>query len=377
MTRIAYLPGDGIGPEVCAVARCVLEAAGFQAEWVELPIGWREWCERGEALPQATLDALRTCDAGLFGAITSKPDDEAQRELAPRLRGKGLSYRSPILRLRQELDLWANIRPVVTHGGNPNNLSPTVDLVLFRENTEGLYAGVEAHPFPTAVRDAWRAARPSAPLPAAGEDTAVSLRVVTRKATERIVRAAFEYATAEGRQKVTLIEKSNVLRATGGFVRRIFYEVAKGFPSIQTEDVHVDAACAEAVRRPQRFDVVVATNLFGDIFSDVAAEVAGGLPLATACNRGDRFALFEPVHGSAPDIAGKGIANPLGAVLAAAWMARYAGQESVAERVESAVNTLLLERRALPRDLGGSTDPLGVQEALLTGVAEAEQKANV
>lgn len=363
MRRIAYLPGDGIGPEVLGVARRVLEAAGFEAEWVELPIGWKEWCEHGEALPSETLRAIRTTEAGLFGAITSKPDDEAERELAPHLRGRGLRYRSPILRLRQELGLWANVRPARTMAGR--NTSHPIDLVLFRENTEGLYSGIESAAFTPELRNAWANVVPSAKLPATGPDTAVSLRVVTRAATEHIVTAAFEYAAANGRRRVTLIEKANVLRATGGLVRTVFHEIARAHPTIKADELHVDAACAQLVKDPTRFDVVVATNLFGDIFSDVAAEVAGGLPLATSCNRSETYALFEPVHGSAPDIAGRGLANPLGAVLAGAWLARHVGEEGVGRAVEVAVERILMDGQTLPFDLGGSASTRMIETALL------------
>lgn len=306
MTHVACLPGDGIGPEVTAVARRVLETAGLEATWSEHMVGWTCWTTDGDPLPSETLDACREADAVLFGAITSQPDAEAQAALPEHLRD-GRSYRSPILRLRRELGLWANVRPAS---------GPGIDLVLFRENTEGLYAGVERRPDP---------------------DTAVTERVITRAATTRICEAAFEHAERHGRSKVTLIEKANVLRATGGLVREVFHAVAARHPGIQAEELHVDAACALLVRDPGRFDVVVATNLFGDIFSDVAAEVAGGIGTAASANLGDARGLFEPVHGSAPDIAGRGLADPRGAVAAGAMMARHLGQTAVAERVENAL----------------------------------------
>jgi isocitrate/isopropylmalate dehydrogenase len=362
--RIAYLPGDGVGPEVLAVARRVLEAAGIHAEWDERPVGWAEWCRSGEPLPASTLEACRRADAILFGAITSQPDVEAEAALAPELRGRGLRYASPILRLRRELDLGVNIRPVHAWPGNPLNLRDDVDLVIFRENTEGLYAGIEAHPFGPELRAAW-AQMGATRLPPAGPDTAVSLRVVTRRATERLAEAAFAYAHRNGRRRVTLVEKPNVLRVSGGFVRRIFFEVAARYPTIATDELHVDAACAALVRRPHTFDVMVATNLFGDILSDVAAEVAGGLPLAASANVGERHALFEPVHGSAPDVAGRGTANPLGAVLAGALLARHVGQGDVAARVEAAVARLLAEGAARPVDLGGHARTADVESALV------------
>lgn len=379
MTRVAYLPGDGIGREVLPVARKVLDAAGFQADWVELPMGWDEWRTHGDALPASTLAALRRCDAGLLGAVTSKPDAEAERELAPSLRGRGLRYRSPIVRLRQELNLYANVRPIRSYLGNPRNLSDDVDLVIFRENTEDLYAGLETRGFPQTLAEAWRQAAPDARIPPIGNSTAITGRVITRQATERLIRGAFEYASREGRKKVTLVEKANVMRATGGLVREIFQEVAAGFPSIEAAEENIDAACARLVRRPGDFDVLVATNLFGDILSDIAAEVAGGLPLAPSGNLGDGFGLFEPVHGSAPDIAGRGVANPLGAVLAAAMLARHLGQQEMAEAVEQAVARLVAHGRFRPRDLGGTTSTSDVGDALSAAIrgqwAEVAQRS--
>ncbi len=369
MTRIAFLPGDGVGPEVLAVARDVLVAAGFDADWVEAPVGWDPWRRHGDALPEETLRAARSADAVLFGAITSKGEPEAEAELDASLRGQGLRYRSPILRLRRELALHTNIRPARAWAGNPNVVNPEIDLVVFRENSEGLYAGLELHPFPPEVRDAWASADPDSVLPEAADDTAVALRVVTRRATQRLVESAFQYALDEGRSTVTLVEKANVLRKTGGLVRRVFHEVAAEHPEIATHEMHIDAACARLVRDPAAFDVVVATNLFGDILSDVAAEVAGGLALAPSGNLGEEHTLFEPVHGSAPDVAGTGRANPIGAVLAGAMLARHVGQEDVAARVEDAVASLIAEQSALPLDLGGSATTVQVSDALVRRLA--------
>lgn len=308
--HVACLPGDGIGPEVVTVARRVLEAAGLEATWSEHPVGWSCWTADGDPLPPETLAACREADAVLFGAITSQPEAEAQAALPEHLRD-GRRYRSPILRLRRELGLWANVRPA---------RGPRIDLVLWRENTEGLYAGVERRPDP---------------------DTAVTERVITRAATTRICEAAFDHAERHGRGRVTLVEKANVLRATGGLVREVFWAVARRHTGVEADELHVDAACALLVRDPGRFDVVVATNLFGDIFSDVAAEVAGGIGTAASANLGETHALFEPVHGSAPDIAGRGVADPRGAVAAGAMMARHLGQETVADRVETALARVL------------------------------------
>ncbi|HUR24988.1 MAG TPA: isocitrate/isopropylmalate dehydrogenase family protein [Candidatus Thermoplasmatota archaeon] len=351
--RIAVLAGDGIGPEVTAVAVRVLQAAWFQGSFTQHAVGWSEWCARGDPLPAATLRACKEADAVLFGAITSKPETEAQAEVAPHLRGT-VRYRSPIVRLRKELDLYANVRPCQGNG---------MDLVLFREATEGLYAGFEA----AAPGPALRAEFPGLPA-----DAAVSLRVVTPGGAGRICEAAFAYARANGRRRVTLVEKANVLRETGGLMRREFRAVAARFPDLVADELHVDAACARVVSHPGDLDVAVATNLFGDILSDVAAEVSGGLPLAASSSLGARHALFEPVHGSAPDIAGRGIANPLGAVRAAAMLARHLGQPEVAGRIEAAVASLLAVGTVLPRDLGGSAGTAQVEAALLATLSQLD-----
>lgn len=351
--RIALLPGDGIGPEVTAVARRVAEAAGLQAHWQEHAVGWDEWCQRGNPLPDETLDGCRDADAVFLGAVTSKGEREAEQELAPWLQGQGLRYTSPILQLRRSLGLHTNLRPAIGNG---------MRLMVFRENSEGLYAGHEAHPVPEGLR----AHFPGLPT---GADTAITLRVVTRAAIERVARSAFAYAQAHGEHRVTLVEKPNVLRATGALVQAAFDDVAKEFPKIDTETLNIDAACALLVRDPSRFQVIVATNLFGDILSDLAAELSGALSLAASANLGDAHALFEPVHGSAPDIAGQGIANPLGAVRSAAMMARHLGQGDVADRIDKAVDTVLANADLRSRDQGGEASTEMIEQGLLAALA--------
>lgn len=366
MTRVALLPGDGIGREVLPVARRVLEAAGFSTTWVELPVGWDEWRARGDALPPETLDALKSCRAAFFGAITSKGPADAERELAPRLKGRGLRYASPILRIRRAFDLGINLRPVRSFPGNPRVRLGPVDLVILRENTEDVYAEIELRPTPKEVLDAWRrAGTPPDRLPAAGPDTALTLRVVTRERTRRLMESAFQHAARRPRGRVSLLEKANVMRATGGLVQEVFREVAAQHPKSRTEELQIDAACAFLVREPARFDVVATTNLFGDIFSDLAAEVAGGLGLAPSANLGKFFALFEPVHGSAPDIAGRGVANPIAAVLSGAMLASHLGASEAANRVERAVEAWFQGKGPFPADLGGRANTAGVERALL------------
>jgi isocitrate/isopropylmalate dehydrogenase len=352
MTRIAFLPGDGIGREVLPAARTVLEAAGFKGEWLELPVGWDEWTRNGDALPPATIAAMDRTKAAFFGAITSKGEAEAMAELSPKLRNKGLRYESPILRLRRTFDLAINYRPVRAWPGIEGRAG--ADMHLFRENTEDVYAGVEVSPVPEALINAWEEAGVrKALLPAPGPDTAITARVITRRRTQALVDAAFDFASRRKRRKVTLLEKANVMRRTGALVQDVFRGAAARHPSIQHEELQIDAACALVVRDPARFDVVAATNLFGDIFSDVAAEMGGGLGLAPSANIGTAYALFEPVHGSAPDIAGQGIANPVAAVLSGALLAGHLGQPEVARRVEDAVLRWFRDGQAKTKDLGG------------------------
>lgn len=352
MTRIAFLPGDGIGREVLPAARTVLEAAGMKAEWIELPVGWDEWRTNGDALPANTIAEMQRTKAAFFGAITSKGEAEAAAELTPKFRNKGLRYESPILRLRRTFDLAINYRPVRSWPGVDHRSN--VDMHLFRENTEDVYAGVEAGPVPEALIAAWEAAGVRKDLlPQPGADTAITARIITRRRTQALVDAAFEFAEKRKRRKVTLLEKANVMRRTGALVQDVFRAAAKHHPQLQAEELQVDAGCALVVRDPARFDVVAATNLFGDIFSDVAAEMGGGLGLAPSANVGSAYALFEPVHGSAPDIAGKGVANPVAAVLSGALLADHLGQIDVARRVETAVTSWFRDGKAKTKDLGG------------------------
>ncbi|MFQ6039065.1 MAG: isocitrate/isopropylmalate dehydrogenase family protein, partial [Candidatus Aminicenantales bacterium] len=269
-TRIAVLPGDGVGRDVMEAALLVLERIDLEAEYIEGEIGWEFWCREGNPLPDRTMAMLKDTDVCLFGAITSKPKEDALRELAPELREKGYSYFSPIVRLRQEFDLYTNLRPCKAYPGNPLNYRDDVDLVIFRENTEGMYAGVEFHPLPEEVRKALLIhpkMKKFHNIPA--EDIALSTRIMTRKACTRILRRAFEYAQSHGRRSVTIVEKPNVLRETGGFILDIAREMAREYPDIEFREANVDAMAMWLVKNPQDYDVLVAENLFGDIISDL------------------------------------------------------------------------------------------------------------
>ncbi|MBU0719651.1 MAG: isocitrate/isopropylmalate dehydrogenase family protein, partial [Planctomycetes bacterium] len=270
--KIAWMPGDGVGNDVMEAARIVLDALKLDAEYVPADIGWEFWCKEGNPLPDRTVKTLRTTQCALFGAITSKPVAEAAKELAPSLQDRGLAYFSPIVRLRQEFNLHTNLRPCKAYPGNPLNYRDGIDLVVFRENTEGLYAGVEFHPIPRAVFDAL-SVNPKMRRFAEHDlaDLALSTRIMSRGACRNIVTKAFEYARKFGRKSVTVVEKPNVLRETGGLMVRTAREVARDYPDIPLWETNIDAQCMWLVKNPLDYDVLVAENMFGDIISDLAA----------------------------------------------------------------------------------------------------------
>ncbi len=367
MYKIAWLPGDGIGNDVMDAARVVLDALKLDAEYVHADIGWEFWRNEGEALPQRTIDILKSSHCALFGAITSKPKEEAEAELVPHLRGKGLVYRSPIVRLRQMFDLYTNLRPCKAYRGNPLNYRDDIDLVVFRENTEGLYAGVEFHPVPDNVRraldDSSSAMRAFKEI--ASDDLAITARVITRRGAERIVRRAFEYAQKHGYPTVTLIEKPNVLRETSGLMTRVAREVARDFPAIALGEANIDAMMMWLVKNPQQYGVLVTSNLFGDVVSDLCAQLVGGLGFAASGNIGDQFAVFEPTHGSAPKYAGQNKVNPIATFLAAKLMLDWLGETEKATRLENAIAAVIAEGRVRTYDMGGKRTTMEMAEAVV------------
>lgn len=366
MYRIAWMPGDGIGNDVMAAARVVLDALKLDAQYVDADIGWEFWRSEGDALPARTIEILKSSHCALFGAVTSKPKEEAEEELAPDLRGQGLVYRSPIVRLRQMFDLYTNLRPCKAYRGNPLNYRDDIDLVVFRENTEGLYAGVEFHPLPDNVRRALEEA--SAPMSAfkevASEDIALTARIITRRGAERIVRRAFEYAQKHGYPTVTLIEKPNVLRETSGLMTRVARQVAKDFPKIELWETNIDAMMMWLVKNPQQYGVLVTSNLFGDVVSDLCAQLVGGLGFAASGNIGDKFAVFEPTHGSAPKYAGQNKVNPIATFLAAKLMLDWLGEKEKASRLENAIAAVVAEGRVRTYDMGGQSTTMEMAEAV-------------
>jgi isocitrate/isopropylmalate dehydrogenase len=364
--RIAWLPGDGIGKEVMEAARIVLDAVHLNAEYIPGDIGWDFWCREGDAFPRRTVDLLGNVDAAMFGAITSKPAKAAEAELVPALRAKGLVYRSPIVRMRQMFDLYICQRPCKAYPGNPLNLKDAIDIVVFRENTEDLYSGVEFSPVPRELADLLgNISPPFAPfrdIPPG--EYAISCKVNTRKGSERIVRAAFEFAKKHGRKKITVVHKANVVRATDGLFFEEAKKVAKEFPEFQMDDANVDAICMWLLKNPLGYDVLVAPNLYGDIISDLAAQMVGGLGFGCSGNIGANLAVFEPSHGSAPKYAGQYKVNPIATILAAKMMLDWLGETEKGTRVEEATASVIREGQVRTYDMGGSAKTLDLARAI-------------
>lgn len=316
MYRIAVIPGDGIGKEVMEATLHVLEAIDVEFDYTFADAGDEYLEKTGVALPQETIDIVKASQACLFGAA-------------------GESAADVIVKMRQELDLYANLRPVKSYPGT-KSLFGNLDFVIVRENTEGLYIGMEEET----------------------EEGATALRVITRKASEKICKYAFEYAKTTGRKKVTAVHKANVLKKTDGLFKETFYKVAEDYPDMELDDLYVDATAMFFITKPEMFDVIVTTNLFGDILSDEGAGLVGGLGLIPSANIGDKQGLFEPVHGSAPGIAGKGIANPSAMILSAVLMLDYLEENEAARKIENALVDVLAEGKVVTPDMGGNASTM-------------------
>ncbi len=361
---VVTMPGDGIGNQVLPEALRILKAAGFDAEYVHADIGWECWCREGNALPQRTVELLAKHRLGLFGAITSKPKKEAEAELRPELKGKGHSYFSPIVTMRQRFHLDTCIRPCISFPGNPLNFirkgtdggfdEPLVNVVVFRQNTEGLYAGVEWSNPPEQVRAAL-ATHPKfkAFAAVAGSDLAISVRVITRKAARKIATAAFEWARKYDYKSVTICEKPNVLRETSGLMEEEAKAVAKEYPAIALWSTNIDAQTMWLTKNPEEYGVIVASNLFGDVISDAFAGLTGGLGFAASGNIGDEVAVFEPTHGSAPKYAelDPPIVNPIAMFLSAVMMLEHVGEIEKARRIRTAIAAVVKEGKVRTYDM--------------------------
>ena len=365
--RIALMPGDGVGVDVMDAASMVLDHLALDADYIPTDVGWRFWCSEGNALPERTIEIIRKCDCALFGAITSKPKAEAAKELAPELQGKELVYRSPIVELRQMFDLYTNFRPCKAFAGNPLNYRDDIDIVVFRENTEGLYSGVEFFPFPDELRNAIsrlnRAIERFKDIPS--DEIAVALRVITKNGARRIVKKAFEYAQEFGYKTVTLVEKPNVLRETSGLMSREAHSVAAEYPDIRLQETNIDAQVMWLIKNPNDYGVLVTSNLFGDILSDLAAQLVGGLGFAASGNIGKEFAIFEPTHGSAPKYAGQYKVNPTAMFLAVKLMLDWLGEKDKAAALEAAIASVIAEGKITTYDMGGSASTMDMAGAVV------------
>jgi len=362
--KIAWLPGDGVGNDVMEAAKIVLDALKFDAEYIHGDIGWEFWCKEGDPLPQRTIEMLKKTDCALFGAITSKPKEEAAKELIPELQDKGYIYSSPIVRLRQEFNLRTNLRPCKAYTGNPLNYKEGIDITVFRENTEDLYSGVEFHPIPKDVMDVLNTNHPKmkrfAELPL--DDVAISLRIITRKGAQNIIRDAFEYAKKHNKKNVTIVEKPNVIRETSGLMIREARKIARDYPNIELWETNIDAQCMWLVKNPEDYDVLVTSNMFGDIVSDLSAQLVGGLGFASSGNIGDNYAVFEPTHGSAPKYDGQYKVNPIAMLLSVKLMLDWLDEGESRDKLENAISKVIKEGKVRTYDMGGTSSTLEVAE---------------
>ena len=363
---IVALPGDGIGRVVLEETIRVLEKAGFNADYVEGDIGWEFWKKEGNPLPNRTIDLLKEHKIGLFGAITSKPKDEAFTELDPALREKGLVYSSPIVGLRQHFNLDVCIRPCRTYKGNPLNFirrgqngtieEPEIDVAIFRQNTEGLYGGVEWSNPPDLVYDGLAShpkfAKNFGDVPR--EELSISTRIFTKKATERILRAAFDYARKFDYKSVTVCEKPNVIRETSGMMYKMAQEIqAADYKEIELWNTNIDAQMMWLTKNPEPYGVIVAGNMFGDIVSDGFAGLIGGLGFACSANLGEEVSVFEPTHGSAPKYADYpvSIVNPIAMMESACMMLDHIDETEISERIRSSIAKVIVEGNVRTYDM--------------------------
>ena len=383
---VVTMPGDGIGKTVLPEALRVLDAVGFEADYVHADIGWEFWVNEGNALPDRTIKLLEEHRLGLFGAITSKPKDKAAAEISPALKDKGYVYYSPIVGMRQHFDLDLCIRPCRSFPGNPLNFirrkadgfdEPAVDVVIFRQNTEGLYAGVEWTGPPAEVRRALETHKKMAKFTdVPSEDLAVSTRIFTRGACHRICEEAFAYAKKFGYKSVTICEKPNVIRETSGMMEFEAKKVAENYPGIDLWHTNIDAQMMWLTKNPEDYGVIVAGNMFGDIVSDGFAGLVGGLGFACSANVGTDAAVFEPTHGSAPKYQelDPSIVNPIAMILSACMMLDYVGEEDKAVKARDAIAAVIAAGEVRTYDmmkLRGGPDAIKNGAATTTQMTDA------
>jgi isocitrate dehydrogenase (NAD+) len=385
---IVALPGDGIGRVVLEETIRVLENAGFMADYVEGDIGWEFWKNEGNPLPDRTIALLEKYKIGLFGAITSKPKDAAAAELDPSLREKGMIYSSPIVGLRQHFNLDVCIRPCRSYKGNPLNFirrgagdsieEPAVDVAIFRQNTEGLYGGVEWSNPPDIVYQGLKShprfVKNFGDVPV--EELSISTRIFTKRATERILRAAFEYARKFGYKSVTVCEKPNVIRETSGMMYKMAQEIqALDFAEIELWNTNIDAQMMWLTKNPENYGVIVAGNMFGDIVSDGFAGLIGGLGFACSANLGEEVSVFEPTHGSAPKYADYpvSIVNPIAMMESACMMLDHIDEAEIAQKIRKAITRVIQEGKVRTYDMAKMA---GRPDVIEKGAASTKQMAD-
>ncbi|MDA8019676.1 MAG: isocitrate dehydrogenase (NAD(+)) [Thermoanaerobaculia bacterium] len=331
---LTLLPGDGIGPEVSSAAVQVLKAAGAEFEWESFVVGAEAVEKNLPPLPDRVLESIRRNGVCLKGPVTTPV-------------GKG--FRSINVLLRQELELYANVRPAKSIPGLDDRF-PGVDLVIIRENTEGLYSGIEHQVVPGVME---------------------SLKIISAKASTRVAKFAFEYARSNGRRRVTAVHKANIMKLSDGLFLDCFREVAEGYPDIEADDRIIDNMCMQLVMHPQRYDMLLLENLYGDIVSDLAAGLVGGLGVAAGANIGEESAVFEAVHGSAPDIAGQGVANPTALMRSSILMLRHLDMRDEADRIARALRNVVVDQQIRTRDLGGDASTVQFTEAIIRHIESA------
>ena len=385
---IVALPGDGIGKVVLEETIRLLDAAGFKADYVEGDIGWEFWKREGNPLPDRTIKLLEKHKIGLFGAITSKPKDAAAAELDPALSDKGFIYSSPIVGLRQHFNLDVCIRPCRSYIGNPLNFirrgpgdsieEPAVDVVIFRQNTEGLYGGVEWSNPPDLVYRGLKShpkfEKNFGKVPV--EELSISTRIFTKKATERILRAAFEYARKFGYKSVTVCEKPNVIRETSGMMYKMAQEIqAADFGEIELWNTNIDAQMMWLTKNPENYGVIVAGNMFGDIVSDGFAGLIGGLGFACSANLGEEVSVFEPTHGSAPKYADYpvSIVNPIAMMESACMMLDHINEAEIAKKIRNSIAQVIREGKVRTYDMKKMA---GSADVIQKGAASTRQMAD-
>ncbi len=380
--KIVTLPGDGIGKVVLPEAIRVLDAVGFEAEYIQGDIGWEFWIKEGDPLPERTIKLIEKHRVALFGAITSKPKDFASNELSSELQGKGYIYYSPIVKLRQYFNLDICIRPCKSFKGNPLNFirktkngyeEPEIDVVVFRQNTEGLYSGVEWTNPPLKVREALEThPKMDAFKGVKSEDLAISVRIFTRQACRRIIKEAFEYAKTFGYKSVTICEKPNVIRETSGLMREEAINVSRDYTDINLYFTNIDAQMMWMTKNPEDYDIIVAGNMFGDIVSDGFAGLTGGLGFARSANLGRDYAIFEPTHGSAPkyEKLKPSIVSPFAMILSASMMLDYLEEYEKANTIRNAVSKVVALGKVRSYDM---LKLEGTPEVLEQGASSTEE----